>query len=459
MEKLGITRRLAEFVVSARYEDLPIEVVRTAKLKIMDTLGCGIAGYVLSRNELAPVLKVLDEIGGREECTALVSGKKTSWFNAILGNGTLMHSIDYDDTRAGLATHIGAVVAPSVLGLSEKLGSSGKDAILATVLGYEVVFRISNSVMPTHYDFWHSTGTNGTFGGAVAAGKLLGLNADEMEMALGLAADQASGLISCIEFGDLTKSLHGGLTSAKGALAAMLSKHGATGPRGILEYSRGYCNAYSKEPHVEKIIHDLGKSFDIVNNYPKLYPSGLATHCAIEATLKLVRTTPILVEEVLRVNVKTLTSIVTTFSNPHPGTPLAARLSTPYCIAAAILDRELGIRQFEQERLQDQRIKELIKKIHMEADPALDSLYPEMIPAKIEILTKTGQVFSAEEYYPKGFPKNPISDEELEVKFESLCRYVFEKERISELKEMIKQMESMCNISELMRLLVENRPI
>jgi 2-methylcitrate dehydratase PrpD len=239
----------------------------------------------------------------------------------------------------------------------------------------------------------------------------------------------------------------------------MLSKYGATGPKGILEYSRGYCNAYSKEPNVEKIIHDLGKSFDILNNYSKFYPSGLATHCAIEAVLKLVRTNRILSDEVLKVNVKTLTSTATTFSNPHPETPLAARLSTPYCIAAAILDGKLGIEQFKNERLQDQKLNKLIEKIYIEGDPALDSLYPEMIPAKIEIITKTGQAFSGEEYYPKGFPKNPITDEELQAKFESLCRFALEKERISELREMIKQMDSLQNLSGLIRFLVKDRHV
>jgi 2-methylcitrate dehydratase PrpD len=236
MQEIGVTKKLADFVVRTKYEDLPEEVVKAAKMKILDTLGCGIAGYVLSKKEVTPVFKVIDEMGGKEECTLWVGGKKTSWFNSIFANGTLVHSIDYDDTRPGIATHIGAVVIPTALVMSEKLRTSGRETILATVLGYEVVFRISAAVMPTHYAYWHSTGTNGTFGGAVVTGKLLGLNEDEMERALGIAADQASGLISCIEFGDLTKSLHAGLTSAKGALAAMLPKYGASGPKGILEY-------------------------------------------------------------------------------------------------------------------------------------------------------------------------------------------------------------------------------
>jgi 2-methylcitrate dehydratase PrpD len=232
MERADITRRLAEFVVQTTYADLPPEALHAAKMLFMDTLGCGIAGSVFAEKELAPVFKVAAEMGEKEESTLLASAKKSSWFNAIFVNGTLMHSIDYDDTRPSLSTHIGAVLTPSILAMGEKLGTSGKDAILAAVLGYEVVSRIAFSVMRSHYDFWHSTGTNGTFGGAAAAGKLLGLDGDEMEVALGIAADQASGLKYCVKFGDLTKSLHGGLTAAKGVLAAMLVKHGATGPIG-----------------------------------------------------------------------------------------------------------------------------------------------------------------------------------------------------------------------------------
>jgi 2-methylcitrate dehydratase PrpD len=455
MARLDITRQLAEFVVETRYEELSAETIHAAKTMILDTLGCGIAGFVLSKDEIAPVFKVIDEMGGREECTLLVSGKRTSWFNAILGNGTAMHSIDYDDTRPGIATHIGAVVVPSVLALSEKLGTSGKDLILASVLGYEVTSRIGSSVMPTHYDFWHSTGTNGTFGGAVAAGKLLGLNVDEMEKALGIAADQAAGLISCIEFGDLTKSLHAGLTSAKGALAAMLARHGAAGPKGILEYPRGYCNAYSKEPAMERVTQDLGKSFDILNDARKFYPSALPSHSAIQATLRLVKENNIVADSILRVVGKIETSAATRFANYKPETALAARLSLPYCVAVAIIDKELRMGQFESTRLQDPMIRELMKKIDIEGDPALAGLYSDMIPAKVEIITKDGKTFVAEEYYPKGFPKNPMSDEEIGYKFECLCAYVFEKKIIDQLKQMIMKMESLKDILGMTKLLIK----
>jgi 2-methylcitrate dehydratase PrpD len=454
MDNRGATERLAEFVVHARYEDLPPEATQAAKLMFLDTLGCGIAGSIIAAKEVTPVLKVLESMGGKEECTLLGSDKRDSWFNAIIINGTFMHSIDYDDTRPSLSTHIGAVLVPSILAVGERVSATGKDAILAAVLGYEAVSRIASSIMPSHYHFWHSTGTNGTFGGAVAAGKLLGFDTDEMELALGIAADQASGLISCIEFGDLTKSLHAGLTSAKGVLAAMLVKNGATGPRGILEYPKGYCNAYSREPKLEKIINGLGDSFDIVHNAPKYYPTIIGSHCAIAATLKLVKEHDIAAAEVLRVD---MTTYKTNATNPHPETVLAARLSTPYCIAVAILDREVGMKQFGQERLQDSRIEELIGKIHIHMDPDLDNLKKRemgIYPTKIKLTTNDGRVFSAEEYYPKGVPKNPTSREELEEKFASLCSYVFNKVRMKELRDAILHMESLDDIAQLTRLLV-----
>jgi 2-methylcitrate dehydratase PrpD len=453
MAVINITRKLAEFVARTTYEDLPKAVVEAAKRMILDTVGCGIAGTFYSKKEVAPVQKVTEEIGGNEDCTLIVSGKKTSWFNAILVNGTFMHSIDYDDTRPGPITHTGAVVVPAILSMGEKLRSSGKDAILAAVIAYETVVRVGCSVMPSHYDFWHSTGTNGTFGGAAVAGKLLKLNIDEMEMALGIAADQASGLISCLKFGDLTKSLHSGLTAAKGVLSALLVKHGATGPRGILEIPEGYCKAYSKEPQVKKIVQGLGNSFDILNNCPKFYPSILGGHCIIEAVLKLVRTNDILPDDILKVIAKTFTIAVNKSSDREPRTPLAARMSIPYSIAAAIIDRELGMRQFEARRLQDRGIKAIQKKISLEADAEMDKFLPRMYPAKVEIITKDGKVFSAEEHYPKGFPDNPISARELERKFESLCATVFDQTRINKLKHMINHLESLEDISEIIQLL------
>ena len=462
MGNSGVTRRLAEFLVRAKYEDLPSEVVHAAKMMILDTLGIGIAASVVNREDVAPVVRVTEEWGGRKDCTLIGSGEKTSWFNAILVNGTFMHSLDYDDTRPGLVTHTGVVVVPAVLALGEKLKISGKEAILATVLGHETVFRVASSVMPTHYQFWHSTGTNGTFAAAAVAGKLNGLNADEMERALGIAADQASGLISSVE-GDLTKWLHAGLTSAKGALSAMLVKNGATAPRAILEYPRGYCNAYSRAPDLDKIVSDLGKSFDILNNAPKYYPSILCSHCAIAATLKIVTENNISADEVVKIEEKTYNVPVpkTAFENRKLETTLQARLNHPYCIAVAILDREVGMKQFEPQRLQDKRIQDLMGKVSWEIDLQLEKLYQEnsfdMRPVRVTITTKGGRVFSAEEVFAKGFRKNPISPQEMERKFETLCSYALEPARIKKLKDMIKQMDSLKSISGLMRLTVEKR--
>jgi 2-methylcitrate dehydratase PrpD len=153
MNNANITQKLAEFAVGTTYEDLTKDVVKTAKKMILDTIGCGIAGTFYAEKEVLPVLKVAEEIGGKADCTIIVNGKKTSWFNAILVNGIFMHSIDFDDTRPGPITHTGALVVPPSLALNEKIGGSGKDAILSVVLAYEVVSRIGSSVMPSHYNY------------------------------------------------------------------------------------------------------------------------------------------------------------------------------------------------------------------------------------------------------------------------------------------------------------------
>jgi len=453
MEGADITGRLADFIVGTTYADLTADAVSAAKRMFLDLLGCGIAGTFYAAGEIRPVVKIAAELGGREECTLLAGGRKSSWFNAVLVNGACMHSIDYDDTRPGPITHTGAVVVPATLAFCEKLQRSGKDAILNAVLAYEAVSRIGTSVMPSHYDFWHSTGTNGTFGGTVAAGKLLALNAAQMETALGIAADQAAGLITCLKFGDSTKSLHAGLTGAKGALAALLAKNGATGPRGILEISPGYCDAFSARPQPEKIVQGLGQSFDIVNNCPKFYPSILGGHCIIAAILKIVRANRISAEDVRKVITHTFTIAVTKSGTGYPASSLAARMNMAYAAAAAILDHELGMRQFEAERLQDDRIRALMDRIELVADPALDRFVPEMYPANVRIVTTDGRVFQAEERYPKGFPQNPISDDELERKFDALCGTVFPPARTAELKDMIKGLEHLDNVADLMRLL------
>jgi len=450
------TEVLSRFVVETAFEDLPEEVLKLVKDSILDSLGCGIAGITLEKKSLQPILNVVKGLEGRPESTIIVDGFKTNFLHAALANGSLIHSIDFDDTHQAALTHTSSVMVPAALALGEKLGSKGGEVILAIVLGFEAATKVGQSVMPSLVRFWHSTAMNGTIGAAALGGKLLGLNAERMNTAFGIAADIASGSLACIEFGDITKSLHAGMAAMKGLLAACLAKEGATGPRDIFEYSRGYCNAYSEKPKMEKITERLGNPFEITFNGVKAFPSILASHTAIQAIVKIVQREGIRAREIKEVYVRTYNLVESSFCNYNPQTLLAARLSVPFCVALAALDGQVTLQNFTEERISDPEIKALMRKIKVKGAPELNLLYPEKFPAKVEVTTEKGRKFLEGEYYPKGSYKNPLTEQEFRAKFLNLATMTFPERQSQKIMETVYRFDELKVISELTSLLIKD---
>lgn len=450
------TEVLSRFIAETAFEDLPQDVVMITKNSVLDTLGCGIAGFTLEDKSLAPILNLVRDLEGRRESTVIVDGFKTNFLHAALANGSLIHSIDFDDTHQAALTHTSSVMIPAALALGEKLGSSGKEVILAIALGFEAATKVGQSVMPSLMRFWHSTALNGTIGAAALAGKLLRLTPEKMNLALGIAADMASGTLACIEFGDITKSLHAGMAAMKGLLAAWLVKEGATGPRDMLEYSKGYCRAYSENPKIEKITENLGNPFEITFNGVKGFPSILASHTPIQATTTIIRRDHLKAEEIAQITVKTYNLVESSFCNYAPQTLLAARLSVPFCIALAAVDGEVTIQNFTETRIVDPKILTVMAKVKVTGDPDLNALYPEKFPAQVEITTKDGRTFSESQYYPKGSCKNPLTSEEFNHKFLNLATVTLSQPQAEKIMGAIYCLEGLKGIRELTCLLVKH---
>ncbi len=450
------TEALSNFVVETGFNDLPEDVVTMTKKSVLDTLGCGIAGFSLEKEGLASVLKLVKDLEGKKEATVLVDGAKTNFLQAAFANGSFIHSIDFDDTHQAALTHTSSVMVPAALALGEKLQVSGKELVLSIVVGFEAATKVGQSVMPGLARFWHSTALNGTIGAAALAGKLLKLDAEEMNLTFGMAADIASGTIACIEFGDITKSLHAGMAAMKGLLAASLVKNGATAPKDIFDYSKGYCNAYSDKPAPEKITKNLGNTFEITFNGIKGFPTILASHTAIQAVIKILHRERIRPEHIREISVKTYNLVESSFCNYDPTTLLGARLSVPFCIAIAVVDGEVNLQNFNEERVSDRTIRELMEKIKIKGDPYLNSLYPEKFPAEVMIVTEDGSSFSEVEYYPKGAYKNPLSEEEFQSKFFDLATVTFPERQAKEILDTVLRLEELSTTSELTELLIKS---
>ena len=451
---MGVTETLSRFVVETGFEDIPIDIVSKVKSCFLDALGVGIAGFTLEKETLKPILELVREAGNGES-TVIVDGFKTNFLHAALANGSLIHSIDFDDTHPAALTHTSSVLVPAALALGEKLNSNGKEIITAFTLGFEVAAKVGQSVMPDLARFWHSTALNGTIGAAALGGKILKLDVEQMNMAFGVAADIASGTYACIEFGDITKSLHSGIAAMKGLLAAWLVKKGGLGPRDIFEYRKGYCRIYSNNPKIEKISENLGKPFELSFNSIKAFPSILASHTSIQALMRIIRLESIKIDEIDEISLKTYSLAASSFCNYNPQTLLAARLSIPFCLALTAIDGDVTTQNFTLERVFDPRIRELMKKIKIEGSSELDKLYPEMFPAEVKVTLKDGRSYSQAEYYPKGSYKNPLTSEELQNKFLSLATITFTVEQAQEIINTINILEEVKKISELTSLIVK----
>lgn len=451
----GPSAELASFVCSTRFEDLPLPVVNRAKQVILDTVGCALGGLAVAREECAWIVDFVRDQGGNPQATVWGSGMRTSCPWAVLANGTIVHTIDFDDTHVGSVSHLGATLVPTILAVGEHLGCTGREALAALVVGFEVGVRVGRSVMPDHYCYWHPTATLGTIAAATAACKLLGLGEEQVDQAIGLAADQAAGFRYCIDKGDFSKSLHPGFAAMKGVASALLVAGGATGPRGLLEYPTGFCAAMSANPVLANLTEGLATRYEIMEDSFKLFPTIYCSHAAIEAVLSVRRRENLSAQDVTAVRVRMTELAKGQGLNYDPETPLAARLSIPFCLATAVVKGRVGLDDFGEADLRDPEVRAVMGRVHVTSDPELNRKYPDALAAVVTMETAHG-IFEEEVVYPRGHAKNPAGDEELAAKFRDLASLLWpDASRVEAILQALGRFESLDSVAELSRLLAD----
>src|SRR5882757_10284632 len=277
----GLTRNLARFIVTTRFEDLPENVRHEAKRTLLNWVGCAIGAC--REDTVNNVIAALAPFAGPGQATLLGRRERMDILNAALVNGISSHVPDFDDTHPLTTIHPAAPVAPALLALAEHRPVNGRDFVLALVLGVETACRIGKAVVPAHYEAgWHITGTAGVFGSAAATGRLLGLNEQQMCWALGLAAAQPVGLIEM--FGSMAKSFHPGRAAQNGLAAAHLAAKGFTASEHALEGHFGWLNVLSTERNSAALD---GEGWEILKNSYKPFACGLVVHPVIDGCIQL----------------------------------------------------------------------------------------------------------------------------------------------------------------------------
>lgn len=450
---MTITRELAAFAADTGYDALPSEVVRKTRTVIMDTLGCGIAGYTIAREELAPLLQLAKSQGGAGRCGILCDGHRTTASQAAFANGGIIHTIDFDDTSATCFGHFGATLLPPLVALGEERGAHGREVIAAFALGYEVAARVGRTVWPSHYDRWHPTATLGTIGAAVAAGRLLGFDAGQMERAIGFAADEAAGLRYCIDHGDFSKLLHAAVASMKGVMVALLVQGGARGPQGLLEDKSGFCNAFSSQPDPAAALVSLGERFEILDDIIKAFPTINCSQAPIQAMLELAARHRFAAADIERIHVTRMLRASSRDQgiNYAPSTLLAARLSIPFCLALAAHRGRVTLDEFTPANLNDPAIRDLMGRVDIVMDEVLNRDYPGGTAAMIlAVRMKDGTAYEHFVRYPKGNPNNPMSDDEAQAKFRALAARTLPAAQVGRLSDLLLRLETLSDIGALM---------
>ena len=449
------TRALAEFVAALRYEDLPEPVVRQACDIILDAVGCALSAWVEDKDKsrVARDIAALYPAPGAGAGIVGAPGRAAQPAFAALGNGILVNAADNDDTHKRALLHVGSVVVPVALAMGQAHGLSGRQVVLSVVAGYEVAVRVGMAVMPTHYRFWHSTATNGTFGAAASAAAALGLDADGVQRALGLAGTQAAGLNTFFESGDMTKSFHPGKAALNGILSAQLAAMGHTSPPGILEHPKGYLAAFSFDPKPEALTAGLGTTWEILQNGIKYFPSILASHSPIQATLAIVNRVAIDPAQIESITNETYNTVKSHFSNKDVTGVMSARVSVPYCIAISAVDRRLTQAQFAPERVNDPLVREVLRRTEVVPVAELDAQYPENFPARVTIRMKDGSSHQETVLKPKGDPGNPLTPEEIAGKYRDNASGVLDAARTEALLAAIRGLPQAASLDALSDLL------
>lgn len=413
----GPTRKIATFVAELRYEDLPPDVLAQAGRIVLDAVGCAFAAAQATSRKAAIAYSFAAQFSSGAQHSPVIGGVDTHPAIAAFANGFLINAADHDDTHKRTLIHSGSVLVPAALSLVLARGGTGRDLICAIVAGYEVSSRIGLAVMPTHYRLWHSTATNGTFGAAAAAAKALKFDAERVDTALGFAGTQAAGLNMFFESRDDSKSVNPGKSAMNGVMAALLAELGASSPAAILEHEKGYLAAFSDDPHPEALVEGLGARWEVLENGFKLYPSMLATHSPIGAALEIVATHAPDPSRITRIEVATYRTLRSDLSSTDISTDMAARLSVPFCVSTALATGTLDEASFSKARRSDPAILSLMARTTVVPDPDLTALYPEKFPARVSVTLDDGTECVATCLYPRGDPRNPLSDDELEDKF------------------------------------------
>lgn len=433
-----LAERLADYAAGLSYDDLPAEVVREVKRRVIDSIGCALGAF--AADPCVAARGAAGELGRQPASTIIGTGVRTSPDLATMANGVAVRYLDYNDTYLSLEPAHPSDNIAAALAVAEAEGRGGRDLIAAIVLAYEVQCRLADAASIRARGWDHVT--YGAFSTALAAGRLMGLGPDRLAQAVNLAGVTSPALRQT-RAGELSmwKGAAFANSARNGVFAAYLARHGMTGPAPIFEGEMGFFQQVSGPFELPLLAGEDGAppggpasagpasaghasdghgGFKIMESFLKRFPAEYHSQAGIEAALEL-RGRGVAAADVEEITILTfLVAVEIIAKDPEkwrPKTRETADHSLPYCVAAALTDGTISPAQFAPARIDDPSLQSLIGRVRVIEDPALTAQYPDGIPTILDVTLKSGARHSVRVDYPRGHYGNPMTDQEVEEKF------------------------------------------
>ncbi len=449
---MSISRKIVQYVLNLKYEDIPADVIEYSKFAIADYYAVTYAAR--DTKDAKIIIDYANKMNNAEDCSIIGFNEKYSASCASLINGMVAHALDYDDVGLTALNHPTVVNAPVAFALAEKLGKTGKDILYAFTIGVEIQHKIALALMPVLTDQgWHTTSAFGTIGAATVAAIMYDMNEEQFINTLGVAVSLASGVRG--NFGSFTKPFHAGMAAQNGIMAAELVLSGLTASENIFECNDGFAKAFTSTEINEDDIK-LGEPWDAqFNGFQfKKYPVCSSSHCALDAMKSLYEKHNFKHEEIESIVAGVSSFAFKNLLFDNPTTPQEAKFSMPYALACVAVCGNITLDNFTLEAVKNVDVKACMPKVKM----LLDDMYKDAgtlinEPAIVTVTLKDGRKFEERVEYALGTIKNPLSKDQLKVKFDS-CLKIYNASCVDNLFENIFTLETVNDI----KLFSDNSP-
>jgi 2-methylcitrate dehydratase len=453
-----VTWPIAEWASRLTYEGLSADAIRAAKLFLFDSFGCALGGS--QQHDVQIALDHFKQMGGAPVCTCFVDGFRTNPVDAAFLNALMIRAMDYNDIYWKQDPSHPSDIIPAALSICEMRGLGGRDLILGTIIGHELEMRFCEAAMPgvREYGWHHATLT--AFVSPVVAGRMLELTPEQIQHAIGISASHSCSL-GAVTAGKLTnmKNTVDPMATRDGVEAALLAKRGYSGPEHVIDGKEGLTHVFGHEWDLGVLAEGLpgGSSdhFKILDCGMKSFPIEALSHAPLTAMMRIAQDRKINPRDVAEIKVEVIARAADILGDPakyRPTSKETADHSLPYSLAVGLVDGMVTPLQFEAERIKDPALIPIMDKIKVVPNEEFEGLFPKYQPSRVTITLTDGTSHEQRVDVPKGDPRDPMTEDEIAVKFNALGSAVVGQDRCDQLRELIMTVEKEGSLKRLFEL-------